>query len=167
MNWLDIALIGVVLVSAFIGWQTGVVRVVVVSVAIGAGIYLVELYQSEIAQQVSALIANDSLSKAAASAIIFMGVLVAAGIGVLFTRKILRMLFLGWLDSTAGGLLGIGIGVMLAGVAVFALRTYGMEEAVNGSSLGTLLTDNYPVILKLFPDGFKGFYGLMPPGNAY
>ena len=151
MNWLDIVILASVGVIALTGWRMGGIHIGITGVGILAGIALASHLHSEIRPLFDGFIDSDNWADLAAFAALFILVLVASAIVGFMVRAVLGGLRLGLVDNVMG--LGLGIGVSFAiGSAVFsALQSYpvlGLEGAIEGSTLGSFLADNFDTVLR-------------------
>lgn len=115
MNWLDIVIIVILGLSIFIGLRAGVIRVA----ALLAGLLIGIVLAGEFAPSVSGSTAQILLFAG-----IVVGVLILATLIGRVLRGVVRMVFMGWLDSLAGAVLGILVGALICGAALVGLYRF-------------------------------------------
>lgn len=123
MNWLDIMLLVVLILTAIIGIFKGLVKQVIGLVAVIAGLVLASLYYEGAAGLFETFIKNTLLSNFLGFLLIFVAVLVAGAIlGHLITKAIKGPL--AFANRLFGGVFGAVKGLLICGILVFALFTF-------------------------------------------
>ena len=123
MNWLDIILLVVMILTAIVGIFKGLVKQVIGLVAVIAGLVLAVLYYKGAAGIFDTLIKNGLLSNFLGFLFIFVLVLIAGAIlGHLITKVMKGPL--AFANSLFGGVFGAVKGVLICGILVFALVTF-------------------------------------------
>lgn len=166
MNWLDIVVIVVVVISAFIGLRTGIVRTIATFVGIGLGVYLAGQYYKGLAPALSSFITNESLARIAAFIVILLVVFLLSWFAGLVLKKILGFVLLGWLDSLLGALFGFVTGAALCGAFIIALGAFGGEsfgKVVKDSVVAPIFLDKLPVLMGLLPKEFDAVLKWLQP----
>ncbi|MFQ5859967.1 MAG: CvpA family protein [Dehalococcoidia bacterium] len=159
MNWIDILILILLALAAFVGWKLGIIRVVVTLVGIALGIYLAGQGYETVAKVTDLFVTSDNGAKVLAFIIIFGGVMVGAVVVSRMVKGLLRRLMLGWVDQAAGMALWVAIvGAILATflTLVASFPVLGLESTIRSSSLGSFLLDNYNLFLGLLPGEFEG-----------
>ena len=120
MNWFDIILIVVGVIFLSIGLKVGLFRAVFMVVGMIIGLLLAAQISGPLAEALTDSVSSDSTATVIAYAIV-LGVtfLVAQMIGQVL-RKIVQLLFLGWVDSSGGAALGAASAI-LVGVGIIAI----------------------------------------------
>ena len=128
MNWVDIALIGVILVSALIGLARGLVREVLSLVVWVAALGLAWLYHRELAELLTAQISQPAMRLAVAFVCIVIAVLIVGAIlGWLLTLALDRT-GMSAIDRTLGLVFGAARGGVLVAMAVYLASLTPMPE---------------------------------------
>jgi membrane protein required for colicin V production len=156
MNWLDWAILIVLVVSAFSGLKRGLIKTVISLAGLVIGIILAGQFDTALAAKLT-FIPKPDLARTAAFVIILVAALVAASWVGSMLRKVASMLLLGWLDRLGGGAFGVVIGggvcgAILAMVAKFSL--FDLADPVRDSWLAALLLDKFPLLLAFLPEEF-------------
>ncbi len=165
MNWLDISIILVVLILAVFGFRNGVIRSLSTVAGMVAGTWIAKQYYEPLSETLSPLINNTTAANIASFVLLFLLILVSASIVGMFVRKVVSLVFLGWLDTLVGGVLGFAVGVVLAGIVLSLLgstNTPGLSSAIKDSAIAPLITARMPFIMDLLPQQFD-IRGLLPP----
>ncbi len=155
MNWLDIILIVVLALSILGGLTRGLIRTALSLAGLILGIFLAGRYYAAFGNWLP--IANTDIANIVAFAIIFIAVMVAAGLLAFFMRRIISLVMLGWADKLLGALLGLVLGGLLCAAALAACVKFGLGESIiQGSGIARLLLDWLPAVLALLPSEFDG-----------
>ncbi|OGD25409.1 MAG: hypothetical protein A2V57_01915 [Candidatus Aminicenantes bacterium RBG_19FT_COMBO_65_30] len=123
MNWLDIILVTIMILTAIIGIFQGFAKQVIGLVAVIAGLVLASLYYEATAGVFETFVKNRLLSNFLGFLLIFVAVLIAGAIlGHLITKAMKGPLALA--NRLSGGVFGAVKGVLICGIIVFALFTF-------------------------------------------
>jgi len=163
MNWLDVVIIVVVAISAFIGLWKGLIKIVMSLVGLIVGVVLAGRYYGALAEHLT-LIPNETLAKITAFLIILIGVMVIASVVAHLLKLAASAIMLGWVNRIGGALFGIALGLLLcsAFLALWA-RLAGPDDAISESLLARVLLDYFPLVLALLPDEFDGIRSIFEP----
>ena len=145
MNWLDILILGVAGFTALVGLGVGGIQVAITGVAVLAGTALAGHYHDRVVPLASRFTDARNEAEIASFAAILVVVLLASLVLGIAVRTVMKGLMLGWVDR----LLGVGLAV---GSALFsAVQSYpvgGLDRAIDDSTLGTMLADNFDTVLR-------------------
>ena len=92
-------------------------------------------------------------------------VFIATLIVGLVARRIVKFLFLGWLDGSFGAVLGVGVAATLWFVALDFSTPYqseGLSEAVAQSKVAQFLLIEFPNVVSFVPPSMAGFLANIP-----
>jgi uncharacterized membrane protein required for colicin V production len=149
VNWIDLGIIGTVLVPGLIGLKTGLVRAVFTLVGVGLGFYFAMQYYATLAPLIRSFVSDDSIANAGGFGLILIGSILVAWVLASFAKKVLSAIFLGWVDNVGGALLGAVIGSILASIVLLILPLVpGLEEVVAGSTFAPFFTQVIPSLLS-------------------
>lgn len=160
MNWLDIAIVVVVLGLTFLGWRTGVIRAAAAMVGVIAGVYLAGQFHEAVTDVLDTVITNPNGAKIAAFVLVFLVTLAAAAVAGGLLRRALKLFLLGWADGVVGGALGLVVGVSLMGALTLGLCAFpigGLGKAVEDS---TMAQSFMPVVSGLLPEQIARYVDL-------
>lgn len=144
MNGLDFALIALPAIPTFMGFRSGLIKMVANLVGIIVGITLAGLFGGAVAEILNGFMDNETVT-GILGFIIIVGItlFIATLIGNVI-RKALTFVFLGWLDKVAGTALGLLVGALFASVIVFIVDFVPFETAndlIAGSTLAKVFLD--------------------------
>ena len=164
MNWLDIVILIIIGVCAFIGLRKGLIKAVLSLAGLIVGVVLAGRYFRPFSEHLT-FIPNETLARIAAFLIILIGVMVIATLLARLLKWAISAIMLGWVDRVGGVMFGIFLGAMLcsAGLAIWA-RIAGTEGAISESIIARLLLDRFPLVLALLPDEFDLIRPFFVPG---
>jgi membrane protein required for colicin V production len=157
MSRLDSIIIVVVLLSGVLGIYWGFIRQVLALAGLIAGLVFASHFGASIADALSSFIASDALARVLGFGIVFVGVSTAASLLASLLRRFVGLLFLGWLDHLAGGLLGLLQGMMICTVVVLVAATFPLSlwaSAVADSRFAPALVQSFSFLLPMLPDSF-------------
>ena len=154
MNWLDIVILILIVVSTLIGLKIGLIKAVLSVVGVIVGVVLAGRYYVILAENLT-FISQPSLAKIAAFAIILIVVMVIVAVLATLIKWAVSAMMLGWVNRLGGAVFGFVLGAIFCG-ALLAMwvKFVGITSAVNESALAVLLLDSFPVVLALLPGEF-------------
>ena len=120
MNWFDIVLIVVGVISLTLGLKVGVFRAVFMVGGSIVGLLLAAQISGPLADLLTDSVGSDSIATVIAYTVVLISVMVTAQVLGGILRRIAKLLLLGWADSLAGAALGAVAGV-LAGMGIVAV----------------------------------------------
>jgi len=161
MNWLDIVILILIVVSILTGLKIGLIKAVLSMVGVVVGVVLAGQYSVALAEHLT-FISQPSLAKIAAFAIILIVVMIIAAVLASLIKWAVSAVMLGWVNRLGGAVFGLVLGAIFCG-ALLAMwvKFLGITEAVDESALAVLLLDNFPVVLALLPgefDSIRSFF---------
>jgi membrane protein required for colicin V production len=128
MTWVDYVVLAVLGMSAVIGMWRGFVREVLALIGWVAAAVLAALFSAQLAGIFPADFATPLVRQLLAALLIFVLVLVVAGLCGLFLARLLRAVGLGALDRTLGGVFGLARGALIVLVAVLLIGLTGLPR---------------------------------------
>ena len=162
MNWLDIVITIVLIISTIGGLRTGIIKSILSLAGIIVGVVLAGRYYVTLAEKLT-FIPAENIARIVAFAIIVMAVMIVAGIIASVVSWTVSKIMLGWLNHLGGAVFGFLWGAIFCGalLAVWA-KYFGAGGALADSALARGLLDYFPVVLALLPDEFnsvRNFFG--------
>ncbi len=154
MNWLDIVIIVLLLISAVGGLFNGLIKSVFSLVGLIVGVVLAGRFYTGLAGLLR-FIPDENIARIVAFIIIFLVIIIIAAIlGVILTKLVSTML-LGWLNRLGGAVFGVLIGaVFIAAILVIWVKYLGANSVISGSGIAHILVDGFPLVLALLPKEF-------------
>lgn len=146
MNWLDTAIIIIILSLGIFGLLKGATRAIFGVVGLLGGLALAWYWYKPLANILSP--EGAFWSSIAAYAIIVLSILVLSAIVSHFITKLIFAAMLGWLDRVIGFMMGAAIGLALC-IALLLLisKVPGTEEFLSHSAIATFLINQLPMIM--------------------
>ncbi|MEK7777761.1 MAG: CvpA family protein [Chloroflexota bacterium] len=138
MNWLDIVIAGVALVGLFIGWKMGLLGAIFNTIGVVVGIFIAGHFSGQIAAWIAEQGTSDAIATVLAYVAIVVGMFVAAQVAKGIAKKMLSLVFLGWVDSLGSILVGLVFGLALAGAVILAVARFGSDLPTEGA-VGTVV----------------------------
>lgn len=155
MNWLDIVLIIVLVISVVMGIRAGVIKVLFTLVGGIIGVVLAGRFSDSLGNKMT-FISSASTAKIVAFAIILIVVMIIATVLAFVIKKIASAVLLGWVDKLGGGILGLVLGAIFCGALLTMwVKFQGGSGTVEGSAISRFLINRFPVVLGLLPSEFK------------
>jgi membrane protein required for colicin V production len=159
MNWVDLAIAGIIAWSTFSAFRQGLIRVVVSLISTLLGAFLAGRLYGRLADNIDFLIADPGVRNLVAFVAIFAGLIVLGQIASIFLRTASSVLFLGPLDHLGGAVFGLIQGVLMVELLLFALTTFpavpGLNSGLEGSTLAPIFIERIPVFERLLPAEFR------------
>ncbi len=161
MNWLDAAILVVILWFTFSAFQAGFIREVVTVVAAILGVILAGLFYEELADDVLFFIDNELVKHIVAFGIIFTAITLAGQLVAMVLKPTVALLQLGIFDSFAGAAFGFIKGMIFVQVFLIVFVTFpkwDLDEVIEDSFFGSLtvrLLDKVPLLLRILPSEFE------------
>lgn len=155
MNWLDVILILILIVTSFLGIIKGLVKQLFGLLAVIIGLILALGFYSQVSWLYRRLISNEVLSHFLGFITIFLAVLC---IGWLSSRTLSKLIKgpLKLLNKVLGGGLGLLKGILVCGVVVFALLVFPIsKKALKESQLSPVCLQMTRAIIGLIPRELK------------
>ncbi len=154
MSWLDIALIVVIGIAAFMGLRIGIIKAVLTLAGVILGVILAGRFYVALAERLT-FIPQETLARVVAFAVILIGVVLVFSIIAGVLKWLASLILLGWVNRLGGAFLGLTMGAIFCG-ALLAIWTkfLGISDPIAESALATFLLDRFPMVLALLPEEF-------------
>lgn len=154
MNWLDIVIAVVLIVSIFMGLKAGIIKAVLSFVGLIVGIFLAGRFYLSFANVFSFL--PDAAARVVAYVLIIIIVMIIIALIAWLLDKFISAIMLGWLNRLGGAIFGLLLGGLFVGAILAIWVKYaGGGDIVDGSALGRFLVNSFPLVLALLPDEFN------------
>ena len=158
MNSIDIVIIIIVLLSSALGIYWGLIRQVLSAAGLIAGIVLASRYGSNVADALSSFIQSDIITQVIGFLFVMIAVSSLASLLASLLHQFVGLLFLGWLDHLAGGLLGFAQAALACAVLITvgaAIPEQNWLDTLNNSQIAPVLLSIFGSILDLLPASFQ------------
>ena len=155
MNWLDIILLTIMVLTAIVGIFKGLVKQVIGLIAVVAGLILACLYYEQTALVFEKLVKNQLLSNFLGFLLIFIVVLIAGAIlGHLFTKAMKGPL--AFANRLFGAVFGFLKAVLICGIIIFALVSFEIAKpAVETSVLAPACLGVTRAVINMIPQDLR------------
>jgi len=161
VNWLDAAIIAVILWLTYAAFQTGFIRETITIVAAILGIVIAGLFYQDLADDVLVFIDNETLARIVGFGLIFGAVVLAGQMVAMILKPTANVLQLGIFDQLAGAAFGFFKAIVFIQLFLIVFITYprwGIDEAIEGSVFGSLTVEfieRAPFIIQMLPGEFE------------
>jgi membrane protein required for colicin V production len=162
MNWLDIVLIVGLLVSALMGFFSGLIRILFMLAGVILGIFLAGLWADGLASKLT-FISDPNIAHVTAFVIILLATMIVFMIlEFVIIRLIIKSKTLGVIDKVGGSILGLLVGAIFMGaIMAVELKYFGPNPLITSSPLASFLVDKFGIVLGLLPSQFdiiRGYF---------
>jgi len=124
MNPVDIVILVLVILSAVLGFRSGLIQSIFSLVGLIAGIAIASWHYKEFAAQLAPYIHSKGADEAIAYCLIAIGVMVVAGLAGMLLKKLVHGVGLGWVDRLTGLAFGVLRGALLVTLCIVALAAF-------------------------------------------
>ena len=155
MSWLDLVLVVVLVVGAFLGLRMGIIKAILSLAGVIVGVVLAGRYYIALADVLPFFSETSDVVKIVSFAIILIVVMVIAAVAARFLKWAASVMMLGWVNYLGGAVLGLILGAIFCG-ALLAIwvKWLGAGDVITESIIAPVLLDKFPMVLGLLPDEF-------------
>jgi membrane protein required for colicin V production len=159
MNWLDIVILIILIISAVSGFASGLIKSVFSLVGLIVGVVLAGRLYVGFSSYLSFIPGNNGPRIAAFIIIFLVVMLVATLLGILLT-KLISFVMLGWINRIGGAALGIFLGaIFISAILAIWVKIANPGDVVVSSKIASVLLDKFPIVLGLLPSEFNSIRG--------
>ncbi len=161
VNWLDGAIIILILWFTYAAFQAGFIREFATIVAAVLGVLVAGVFYDDVAEDVLLFIDNEALARILGFAIVFGAVALAGQMVAMVLKPTVGLLQLGIFDQLAGAAFGFVKAFVFIQVFLILFITYpkwGLDETIEESVFGSItvrVVDEAPVIISMLPEEFE------------
>ncbi|MCG8563936.1 MAG: CvpA family protein [Desulfobacterales bacterium] len=124
MNGFDLFVIIVVAFCLIRGFSRGLIKEVSGIIGVIAAFYGANTYYPLLLPQVGQWIETPATQKLVSFFLLFCGILLVVGLAASLIRKLLQLVFMGWVDRGFGLLFGLAKGVLIVTVIFILITTF-------------------------------------------
>ena len=124
MNLFDVCAVGIVGTCLILGGFRGLIREVSGIIGVVAAFYGANTYYPLLVPYISPWITGQSVQHLICFFLLFCAILVVVGLVARLIRKLLKLVFLGWVDRTFGIAFGTAKGVLIVTVLFIMATTF-------------------------------------------
>lgn len=135
MNWLDFVIITTWVFGFVAGWRIGVFGAIFTTGGLIVGVLLAARLSDNVADAITDSISSDSLATVIAYGIILLAAFLAAQAIKTVVKRILKLVFLGWIDAAGAIGLGLVMGLVLSGALITVTARYSTDLPLGLQSL--------------------------------
>lgn len=161
MNWLDIIIIVLIAVPAFIGLKAGIIKALFTVAGVIVGVVLAGRFSDSLAG-VLTFISDSGIAKVVAFAIILIAVMIIATVAAKLVKWAVSAVLLGWIDRLGGAILGLVLGMIFCGAVLTMWVNYlDISSVIEESIMAGVLLNGFPIALGLLPaefDSVRSFF---------
>ena len=128
MNFFDIAIIIIISFCLIRGVFRGILFELASIVGVIAGFYGAYNYYQEFTYLLEQWTKSEALANVIVFFLIFTLILVLVTIIAICLEKLLKVVFLGWIDKTFGAVFGAAKGILIVSVIFILLATFGPKD---------------------------------------
>ncbi len=155
MSWLDLVIVVVLAVGAFLGLRMGIIKAVLSLAGVIVGVVLAGQYYVTLADVLPFFSETSDAAKIVSFAIILIVVMVIAAVAARFLKWAASVMMLGWVNRLGGAALGLVLGAIFCGALVAIwVKWLGAGDTITESMIAPVLLDKFPMVLALLPDEF-------------
>ena len=155
MNWLDLVIIVVLAVAAFLGLRVGIIKAVLSLAGVIVGVVLAGQYYEALADILPFFSETSNAAKVVAFIIILIGVMIVATVLARLLKWAASVMMLNWVNHLGGAIFGLILGAILCGALLATwVKWLGIGSTLVESVVAAILLDKFPLILALLPDEF-------------
>lgn len=165
MNWLDICLVIITLISVIGGLRAGLAREVIGLVALVLAVVCGLWFYGSAGALVQPYVSSKHLANALGFFMIFGGILLAGALVTWILERLLKWVHLGWLNRLLGGVFGLARAIVVSAVIVMVLMAFTSKpppRSVVNSRLAPYVIDAARVMAAAAPyelkEGFRQSY---------
>ncbi len=155
MNWLDIVIAIILVITLFMGLKAGLIKMVISLAGLILAIFLAGHYYQALSDKLT-FISSDRTAAIVAYIIILLVVIIVSAIIAWILSKMVSAIMLGWLNRFSGAILGLVIAGIFIGAILAIWAKYGSGgNTISNSLMGSFLLDGFPLVLALLPGEFN------------
>tara|TARA_B100001123_G_scaffold248548_1_gene277554 strand:+ start:2326 stop:2916 length:591 start_codon:yes stop_codon:yes gene_type:complete len=137
-NWFDLVIILVALIGLTIGWRVGLLGIIYYTIGIFAGLFVASNFSDDIGGWFSQQGATGAVATVLAYLSIIIGVFFGVQLAKSGTKKSLKLIFLGWVDSLGSILIGVVFAFGLSGALILGVARLCSDIPTDGAA-GTIV----------------------------
>ena len=138
MNWVDILIAIVAFVGLIVGWRMGLLGAIFNALGVVVGVFLAARFSDDISAWFTDRGTADAIATVLGYVVIIVAVFVGAQVARGFAKRVLNLVFLGWVDSVGAIAVGLIFGFALSGALIMAMARYANDLPQEGAA-GTLV----------------------------
>lgn len=177
-NWFDLVIVLVALIGLAIGWRVGLLGIIYYTIGIFVGLFVASNFSDDIGSWFSQQGATGAFATVLAYLSIIIGVFFGVQLAKSGTKKSLKVVFLGWVDSLGSIVVGVVFAFGLSGALILGVARLCSDIPTEGAA-GTIVemtgfrgalqtamvNSNYVDFFMDFTHDLPGFWKGFIPGD--
>jgi hypothetical protein len=177
-NWFDLVIVLVALIGLAIGWRVGLLGIIYYTIGIFVGLFVASNFSDDIGSWFSQQGATGAVATVLAYLSIIIGVFFGVQLAKSGTKKSLKVVFLGWVDSLGSIVVGVVFAFGLSGALILGVARLCSDIPTEGAA-GTIVemtgfrgalqtamvNSNYVDFFMDFTHDLPGFWKGFIPGD--
>ncbi len=162
MNWIDAAIVIILLFFLVTAFQNGLIRETISMAAAIGGLVLAGFLYDDVADALLGSIDNETTKNVVSFLIILAGVTIIGQLVAILVHPAIVIMQLGIADQLLGAVFGIVKGFVIIEALLILMVTYpryDMDQRIDESSFGTRMLEAAEPVLKVLPEEFDASVG--------
>ena len=158
MNWVDFAIVAVIIWFVYSAFHAGLIREVVTIVGAIFAVALAGLFYRNLTPDVKVAVNDEETARLIAFAIIFGCVVLASQLIAMFLKTTASVFMLGMFDSFGGALVGLLKAFVFIEIALIVGITFEnlhLQRDIDNSAFAGFFLNALPVLKHILPGEFK------------
>lgn len=155
MNWLDIVIVVILVISLAGGVRNGAIKSILSLAGVIIGVVLAGRYYTPLAG-ILTFIPSAGAARITAFIIILIAAIIVFTIIAELLTKLVSAILLGWLNRLLGAMLGVVLGgIFISAILAIWIKFTNNTGFIADSAIASILLKYFPVILSLLPAEFE------------
>lgn len=158
MNWLDFAIVFIILGFVVSAYSAGLIREVITLMAVLVGAVIAGVLYDDLAKDVLVFLNDEDAARAISFLVLFESVYLFGQVSAYVLKRGASLLMLGWLDHLGGAVFGFFKGIVFVQALLIIFAGYPslhLSGAVRESEIGRFFLDDISFLLHLLPGDFR------------
>jgi len=157
MNWIDAAIVIILLFFIVTAFQNGFIRETISMAAAIGGVVLAGFFYDDVADALLGSIDNETTKSVVAFLVIFAGITIIGQLVAILVHPAVVIMQLGIADQLLGAVFGIVKGFVIIEALLILMVTYpryDLDKRIDDSDFATRMLDIAEPVLKVLPEEF-------------
>ncbi len=157
MNWIDAAIVIIVLFFVVTAFQNGFIRETISMAAAIGGVVLAGFFYDELADALLGSIDNETTKSVVAFLVIFAGITIVGQLVAILVHPAVVIMQLGIADQLLGAAFGVVKGFVIIEALLILMVTYpryDLDKRIDDSDFANRMLDIAEPVLKVLPEEF-------------
>lgn len=157
MNWLDVAIVLVIVAFVLAAYSAGLIREAITLLAAVVGVVVAGALYRRLAEDALVFIDDTDAAEAVSFLVLFGAVYLFGQIIAYILKRGASLLMLGWADHLGGAFFGLIKGLVVAQILLIIFAAYPslhLDDEVHSSTLAPYFVDDFSFLLRVLPSNF-------------